>query len=525
MRSRKTLFAIIFALLFSNMFAQVAVNPTDDFYQDAVSWYLKGYVESIPQLKPYPLNVIKSILEQVASCDEEKEAEKAKAYLDDFNKFIGVSLFSKADIKIKHLDESSDVKAKVGDESKTIRRYQDNEIFTEGLGVFGDIGFTDKISASYDFSFKMNNNNVSFDEVLPSYLVTGENAKMSGLSFSNSDMDFRFSPTSVAYYGNERIFGSVGFNNSAYGFYGDGSNVLSPESLPSFNATFQYLAKRFHFSQYSSLVTSRNVYDDTLGHVDKFVFFRSVWAPFFDGKLSVSYYETSVSSKEFIPFQLVPLPLPLVGKIFEKESPNIFAGVGLQYRPLPCIVITGDLYFDSIRLGELVKLNFDETASRFALKGGFIYSPYDSMCSSIVFDYNIIMPYTFTSDADSSGYNLRDYTNFGIGMGSRLPPNSDIVSLKVNFEPLPGLKIGTKTSFMRHGNSYESLTDEEVLSLFSEGSDVLPSDGSLYMSDREAESATEHTNFLTQEHLMYVIQAGVNASYEHRIRKTVGFSL
>ena len=135
------------------------------------------------------------------------------------------------------------------------------------------------------------------------------------------------------------------------------------------------------------------------------------------------------------------------------------------------------------------------------------------------------MPYTFTSDADSSGYNLRDYTNFGIGMGSRLPPNSDIVSLKVNFEPLPGLKIGTKTSFMRHGNSYESLTDEEVLSLFSEGSDVLPSDGSLYMSDRETESATEHTNFLTQEHLMYVIQAGVNASYEHRIRKTVGFSL
>ena len=64
MRIRKFFLSLLLIFVFSvsNVFSQKAVNPEDSFYQDALNWYLKGYVSSLPVIKPYPVNVITSIL-------------------------------------------------------------------------------------------------------------------------------------------------------------------------------------------------------------------------------------------------------------------------------------------------------------------------------------------------------------------------------------------------------------------------------------------------------------------------------
>ena len=59
-RIRLSVLFIVFSL---PLFAQISVNPQNEFYSDAASWYLKGYVDSLPQVKPYPAAVIKEILE------------------------------------------------------------------------------------------------------------------------------------------------------------------------------------------------------------------------------------------------------------------------------------------------------------------------------------------------------------------------------------------------------------------------------------------------------------------------------
>ena len=71
-------FAMIFSLSF--VFAQISVDPQDDFYMYAQGWELKGYVKSLPQLRPYPLNVIKQILSSVIEKGDKKNVEIAQNY-------------------------------------------------------------------------------------------------------------------------------------------------------------------------------------------------------------------------------------------------------------------------------------------------------------------------------------------------------------------------------------------------------------------------------------------------------------
>ena len=93
--------------------------------------------------------------------------------------------------------------------------------------------------------------------------------------------------------------------------------------------------------------------------------------------------------------------------------------------------------------------------------------------------------------------------------------------------PVKGLKLTTETSLTRHANEYESLTDDEKKVIndanyysrtHNEGV-IYSTDGSIstqqmYDSDgKHIETAWEHLNFLTQEHVMYVVQAGITAEY------------
>ena len=78
---KKIFLMLVFAgVLMTSLFSQVSVNPEDSFYSDSLNWYLKGYVEKLPQLKPYPVNVIKGILSEVIEKGEEVEKAKAEEY-------------------------------------------------------------------------------------------------------------------------------------------------------------------------------------------------------------------------------------------------------------------------------------------------------------------------------------------------------------------------------------------------------------------------------------------------------------
>ena len=61
--NKKIIFIITSLMcVFVNLYAQVSLNPNDDFYKDAKNWETKGIVSWLPQIRPYSINTVKKIL-------------------------------------------------------------------------------------------------------------------------------------------------------------------------------------------------------------------------------------------------------------------------------------------------------------------------------------------------------------------------------------------------------------------------------------------------------------------------------
>lgn len=510
MKSKKILFIISFLFLTFYSFSQVSVDCEQEFYTDAVSWYLKGFLDfHLPEIKPYPINVTKKILEEVVSCDDETESLKAQNYMKKyFGKVWNVSLLSKDDIKLKQIERGGNGKNP---------KYENMQLFALGIGLSGDIPFTDKFGFSYDTTFFTNNSDVLPNEVLPRYILNSAKNKVKPFLISNDDNDLQVDLNANFTYGVENLYAYAGFNKISYGLYPDDSIVLNPSSYQMLNVGGYWDAEKFSLTQNLFALGAKNSTRKNDYSFGKYMAFHSLKVPLFNDRLSVSYYESSVFSLDSLPVYMLPFPFVALSGL-SGSNDNIFLGLGLEFMPSKCLVITADAYLDDTHLKNLIKLKLNESATRWAFKGGFIYSPLDSFCSMISCDYSLATPYMYTYNSDDE-YNFYDYTNFGINLGSNLPPNSDRISLKVSFKPIYGLKISTRTSLIRHGNSYEGLSDDEVLDLYKKSSPV--SDGSVEMSSKDADSQTSYADFLRQDNIMYVIQAGISSSYDFYIAKTV----
>ena len=506
--------AFIFSFAF-NIFAQVSVDPEDSFYEDVTGWYLKGYIDYVPQLKPYPLNVIKNILQKVITCEEINESSKAQYYSRRyFGKNWKLSLYAKGDIKSKLVEKGGD---------DTVSKYQYNGIFTGGFLAAGDVQLAEKCGFGFDTNLLVNNNDVDSSSVMPRYINNSDKNKVKAFYITTNKADFIADLNGSVTYGTENSYGSLGFNKIGFGLYPNDSTVFNPTSYQSLNGSYNYSGKRFHFTQSLLALGAQNLTDSSKYALGKFLSFHSLKYTFFENRLSFSFYESIVYDYAHSPIYLIPFSYVAMGNLF-KTGDNIFLGLGTEVRPLPCIALTFDTYFDDIIPSNLFTLKLNESASRIAMKGGVVYSPKDSICSLITCDYSLVTPYTYTFyTSRDTEYDFHDYTNFGINLGSNLPPNSDRVAMKIIFKPYPGFKVSTNTALIRHGNAYESLSDEEVLALYGNKDDIPLSDGSVDMSTKNQPSAKNFTNFLKQDSIMYVVQGGISASYEFLLTSSTYF--
>ena len=179
-----------------------------------------------------------------------------------------------------------------------------------------------------------------------------------------------------------------------------------------------------------------------------------------------------------------------------------------------------NLNVDTLEPKSIIKLKFD-SGLRTACQIGFEYSPLDSFCNLIKLDYTVATPFTYTFYDNGEVFGFRNHINMGIPMALNIDPNSDRISLSMNFKPKNNFTVKTLTSFIRHGNPFESLSSEEVLSL---NSKKYLSDGSQNASDGELETFCDYTNFLTQKSLLFVIQGYIDFEYAFYITKNQNLS-
>ncbi|MDE5899142.1 MAG: hypothetical protein K2H09_07780 [Treponemataceae bacterium] len=512
-------FLILFFLLFSigAAAAQAGVEPEGELYADAVGWYLKGYVEALPQLKPYPAGFIRRMLAAVAERGDPDEAEKARHYeARYFSKPWNVSASGDMDVKLYQLESGGD---------KNTRYFEDTEFFAADVRFAGDAAVSDLFSASWNVGVVGMNSAISVEDAVPLFVKDSDRQKIDTLFVDCGKMDLLFDFNGIVSVGTGSLYGTFGLNKAAFGLYPDSDILLNPSAVQMLNASFNYSGRHFEYVHLLAGLAAADYTRKSDCAAGKFLAFHSIRLPLFKRKLCVSYYESVIYGKRFAPAYLMPVPFAVVANV-SGFNENVIAGLQLEWRPLPCIVLTANAAFDDLQPKSVLKLKLNDAAVRTAFKTGFIYTPLDSICSQLSFDYTLVTPYTYTSYyTEDRRYNYSDYTNCGMYIGSELPPNSDRCSFRIAFKPIPTLKLSTLTTFVRHGNAAQSWSDEDVMLRSEREAGGFISDGGVEMNSGGLGSASDATDFLKQSDIMYIIQAGISAEYEFRRTKAGVFSI
>ncbi len=504
---QKRILLTVFLILSTSLpfFAQISVNPHNDFYSDALGWYLKGYVRQLPQLKPYPAAVIQNILEEVAACRDEAEAARADSYRSAyFLKRWHTGVNAAADMKLKKIENPANGGA---------RDYGLKTLFYGTAFAAGDETITGILSLGYDASLSVLNNTVAASTVEPAFGAGVPHNFIKQHSIPAGKADITADGRLAVHVGSPTVYGTFGLNTYGYGLFGDGDIILNSYAHPFLNGSFHYNGKYFQYSQLFGLLAARSYAFAHRFKTAKFFAFHSVEIPIFTPKVTVSLYESVVWGKHFTPSYFMPVPWFIIANVAGFNE-NILSGLQFKWHPLNGLALTASAVFDDLNLKQFAKLKLDNAAVRTAFRGGFAYAPQHSVCSLIGLDYTLVTPYTYTKyNTLSRTVNYLDYTNFGESVGTRLPPNSDRICFKMDFKPLGGLQVSTATAFARHGNPYESLSDEDADRLWKSGA-FKNSAGGVTADTLGAESATEKTAFLKQQHIMYLIQAALALKYE-----------
>lgn len=518
---KKVLSVVLGCLFFAvSAFAQVSVNPNDPFYEHAFNWYNRGIVDRLPPTRPYPLQNIKMILEEVL----EKGNDKDREYVAEIYERIGgrklrlyFDAVAQMDYKKKNLDGDSDAS-----QGKNICIYP---------GVEGDVVFRDYEKLSVGYKMGIAAVKSTDTDHMPKYSTTMHDGVFDPSEIGPIKM--YLDVNDIVAYGSENVFVQGGIYRNGYGNYLGQGLVLNDKRFHSTNISFTFMNDRISFTQQVSALGSTSSYDGNTDSLkaDKILGFHSIgvdvckWFDF-------AFYESTIIGKRFDIGALVPVPY-MISEELSGALDGVFMGLALNFKPFPGLMFATDLCIDDFPINDFVKLKWD-SKYRIAARTGVIWSLNDNRwVDKVSLSYTAITPYTYShwdySDYESNAVikpgarNYQNYTNNGIKIGSMLEPNSDAIELSVDMHPISGLKLNFHGMYSRHGNVCESLTDEEAMEYLSALPGTYSTDGSIYThamfsnpdSDlgKHVDTAWNSLNFLSQDHLMTTIQLGVDAEY------------
>lgn len=514
-------------VLCTALFAQVSVNPADNFYTQVERWETLGLIERQPALRPYALPVVEKILNTVIESDSESEAAVAKEiYEKTFNRPWGLMLDATGYAK----------KGAEGLNKRIMAKY----------GVEGDIGLMDFLSAGYQLDFLTDvftENSLKPEySVLPSYryfsyfMADGRGSKMRNTMEVDGNIALNFN----------NFYFQAGINHSSFGPFYDDSIVFSSNTKHAANFAFSYLGNHWSFTQAMFMLSATNSddvwYNNPSKYPNKWLLMHDIdWS--INPKLSLSFYETVIYGNRFDPSYLIPMLYMVTQGVTGYGDDNLLMGGSFVYNPIPGLSVVGDFYLDDVGFTGIKK--YHDIKLHCAGSIGTKYVPQNSnVIQMIKADYTLVTPFMYShwqDDANGNAVNLNTvnyqmYTTAGRPIGTSLAPNSDRIALATTFKPAAGLTIDVGGTFIRHGNVTETFTKEEKIALLASPENHFSTDGSItqhpafgHNGDPEQKgylpSANNRTMILTQPTKEYTLQADFKLGYEFPETKAGKFAL
>ena len=504
----KKLFSVFFLFLSTYLFSQVAVDIFDPFYEDLSIWQDIGLITDAPQLKPYPIQEIKRILEIVK---EKGDAGQIRIATEYYNRF-----FSKA----YHLGGGVDIAFQFPKKTKELTAYPLLEI---NYSIFRLLTISASISGV--LTNKLNDASIQPAFASSKYDLASDNVKAGSfyiLPQFNSGLAL----------GTSEYYFSAAIARTHYGAFFDDSIFISKNALHQGQFNFVINKPKWSYSHTFLCLTSTDDFKNNQ-NPKKFLALHSLdirplpW-------LSFGIVDSMIYGNRFEPIYFLPFSAFFISQGLYDFPDNSLIGITSRIQPYQGISLDMALYADDLGFNEIVKFK-KEAKWRMAGQFGFSYTmPKTHWFTAIKLDYTFVTPYTYThvSSHRSDLPNYSSYTHAGQALATNLAPNSDRLSLKLKFKPKHGINLDFFNTFIRHGNIVESIDDitfiKEYLSkkYNTTGTHLtyaaITEDNGKGGTRNKAHAFLHSTPFMKQQTIQYIDQLGFLLSFNLPILKSGG---
>lgn len=517
----------------AGLFAQVSVDPSDDFYRLAYGWHSRGIVSQLPPTRPYPVQNIKKILDEVLENGTEKDKENAASV---YQRLTGKKLYV-------YLDGEGFVKYETELKEKNSESKKGKNVYI-CPGVKGDLSLFDD-SDKAGLGYKMGITIAPHPDVeyRALYSTPAHDAIYDPSELGPCKM--YLDVNTALSYGAEDLFFQGGIYRNGYGNYLGQGIALNDNRFHSTNLSLTWLKGRLSYTQQISMLGSTSSFNGEISTLDsgKLLGFHAIGYEVTDW-FDFSFFETVLVGNRFDICTLLPVPF-MISEELTGAGDGVFMGLSLNIKPFKGLTWANEVMVDDFDIDEFLKFNLD-AKYRVVAKTGLIWTPEDSIFEKCTVDYIFVTPYTYSHweyDRHSNNAvikpgikNYQNYTNNGIKVGSQYEPNSDAVELSFDLRPSSKFRMNLHTSMVRHANICESLTDDEAKTYLSAAYGTYATDGSIYTHSmfsnpdgdlgKHVDTAWNHLNFLNQKHIMTVFKIGADGEYQlYQSQKGSGVSL
>lgn len=467
---------------------QIINDPNDPMYKQIDRWAVQGYItRSLPQIRPYPLQVIHELLQEVQIYGNTAAQEKVAWYKKVLQEPVHVGAILRG---VGKNNEQGFYGAPTMDGIITMEPWLTGSI---ALQVYG--------------SDRLPNNEIKIPETDSPFNDFVVDAASLG---KFTVMQNWHSTLAIGY---DQLYLQMGLNRSSVGPFYDNGIVVGPQA-----------GRAGHYSLfYQKGIWSVGVLWLVLAATDDFgkgqfpnkhVLLRTIDVKILPN-LELGILESVVWGGRFEMLYLNPFNQYFAAQSMTGFEDNSLFALQARWLVVPGLQILGQIYADDLDFNDMVRLNFN-TKYKLAAELGLRYVHNKSIFQDVEMNYTAVMPYMYThiNDDYSKRYtpqypNYFNYTHRGKNLGVDLEPNSDRLFSKLTFMSFSNAEISLSGYFTRHGNASEGIHDMTSLN-----------DGTIF-DDGYTTVDTTHpivtfngpTRFLTQSVIDYRLAGALSLSW------------
>ncbi len=482
--------------------AQLVSDPNDVLYTWLSIWEEKGYLTNLPPLRPYPIQLVKELLQQVKEVGSEAEAELAEIYLQRIDVSLGDNIPNR----------SLPAPLNIAIENHTWTKFDEhrNDMLVS-LIIQGSI--CDLVSFSGRIAWGGSLESTGFFG--PEWMNIIDESKSGG----GNEMIFGMKAwaknlgTGGMTVGSSDIYFQAGLMRSSFGPFFENGVVIGPQCPATGHFSFNYTADWItvssvmlvlqpkYFSDMYQAQPFNSAYEKYLV-IHSYIFNPWEWFEF-------GILQSVVFGGRFNPVYLLPFAhMFFVQQIYGDDDSSLL-GLYLKFRLPLNIRLKFMCYLDDFNTdtffgtdGRSGIFSLDNAQNKAALQVGLTWTPDMEVLKRVSLDYLMVTPYTYTHyDYGSNNEHMFSYTHLGEGIGTILEPNSDQITVTTFLQLTQWWDASLLCRFARHGNASEGYTDDGDGSYYDTGFDDI---GPTFIAP---------ARFLTQDVIEYVFQAGCNLDF------------